>query len=354
MLWYLLYPLRGTSQPPRLSSTHPIRRAFYRHGKLTAQHWLVAMLGSVALAMALAFPPIFLAENPTAGFAAYPHHVWTSARPFEGDPVRIDVEMRQVWVHGSYMGALEKGVLRSGLRIQEVLVGGEELGGELAEVVGGEVRGGKLSWGFHSPLMYWNSSARMIEEDDDLLTTINAQSRTSSSLNVALRPASVFAGKMFDRRHLKAADALVLTFMNKVESLGIGGKWQDRMKSVKAIACENCTLFPSDGDVTRNRVYEFSFMAVSLQENLALAFAYGCMALYVLLSLRRLKAFHSRFGLVVTAITQMTFSVLASFTICGILKINLSMIPQNAYPFVVLVIGLENMFRLINAVLAYP
>ncbi|KAK0252344.1 hypothetical protein LTS09_012462 [Friedmanniomyces endolithicus] len=354
MLWYLLYPLRGTSQPPRLSSTHPIRRAFYRHGKLTAQHWLVAMLGSVALAMALAFPPIFLAENPTAGFAAYPHHVWTSARPFEGDPVRIDVEMWQVWVHGSYMGALEKGVLRSGLRIQEVFVGGEELGGEVAEVVGGEVRGGKLSWGFHSPLMYWNSSARMIEEDEDLLTTINAQSRTSSSLNVALRPASVFAGKMFDRRHLKAADALVLTFMNKVESLGIGGKWQDRMKSVKAIACENCTLFPSDGDVTRNRVYEFSFMAVSLQENLALAFAYGCMALYVLLSLRRLKAFHSRFGLVVTAITQMTFSVLASFTICGILKINLSMIPQNAYPFVVLVIGLENMFRLINAVLAYP
>ncbi|KAK0269925.1 hypothetical protein LTR35_012659 [Friedmanniomyces endolithicus] len=333
MLWYLLYPLRGTSQPPRLSSTHPIRRAFYRHGKLTAQHWLIAMLTSVALAMALAFPPIFLAEHPTAGFAAYPHHhVWTSAKPFAGDPVRIDVEMRQVWVHGSYMGALEKGVLRSGLRIQEVLVGGEEMGGGLAGLGGGE----------------------RIEEDEDLLTTINAQSRTSSSLNVALRPASVFAGKMFDRRHLKAADALVLTFMNKVESLGIGGKWQDRMKSVKAIACENCTLFPFDGDVTRNRVYEFSFMPVSLQENLALAFAYGCMALYVLLSLRRLKAFHSRFGLVVTAITQMTFSVLASFTICGILKINLSMIPQNAYPFVVLVIGLENMFRLINAVLAYP
>ncbi len=59
-------------------------------------------------------------------------------------------------------------------------------------------------------------------------------------------------------------------------------------------------------------------------------------------------------GLVVTAITQMTCSILASFTICGVLKINLSMIPQNAYPFVVLVLGIENMFRLINAVLAYP
>lgn len=71
----------------------------------------------------------------------------------------------------------------------------------------------------------------------------------------------------------------------------------------------------------------------------------------------------------------MTTSILASFTICGILRINLAQVPQNAYPFVVLVIGLENMsahplhsaglyryeqyltlcrFRLINAVLAYP
>lgn len=39
----------------------------------------------------------------------------------------------------------------------------------------------------------------------------------------------------------------------------------------------------------------------------------------------------------------MTTSVLASFTICGLLKINLAQIPQEAYPFVVLTIGLENM-----------
>lgn len=39
----------------------------------------------------------------------------------------------------------------------------------------------------------------------------------------------------------------------------------------------------------------------------------------------------------------MSISILASFTICGILKINLARIPREAYPFVVLVIGLENM-----------
>ena len=127
MIWYLLYPLRGTTQPPRLSANHPIRRALYRHGKTTTQHWLVAMLVSVAIAMGFSYPTILLSENPTAGFAAYPHHVWTTAKPFEGDPDRADVEMRQVWVYGSYMKALEKDTLKRALGIQQNLVGSEPL-----------------------------------------------------------------------------------------------------------------------------------------------------------------------------------------------------------------------------------
>jgi hypothetical protein len=51
---------------------------------------------------------------------------------------------------------------------------------------------------------------------------------------------------------------------------------------------------------------------------------------------------------------QITISIVASFTFCGFLRIDLAHIPQEAYPFVVFVIGLENMFRLVNAVLAQP
>jgi WD40 repeat protein len=51
---------------------------------------------------------------------------------------------------------------------------------------------------------------------------------------------------------------------------------------------------------------------------------------------------------------KITISIVASFTICGFLRIDLAHIPQEAYPFVVFVIGLENMFRLVNAVLAQP
>lgn len=353
MLWYLLSPFRGTSQPPRLSASHPIRRAFYRHGKTTAQHWLVAMLVSVAIAMAFSYPTVLRAENPTAGFAAYPHHVWTTAKPYDGDPDQADVEMRQVWIHGSYMKALEKNALMSGLDIQQTLVGS----GSLSTVnpsLSESLRSGTLSWGYHSPLMYWNNSRELIKNDDDILRTINGQARsTSSSLNVTLRPASVFAGKKFSHQKLVAADALVITLMNKARGAA-GGDWQRQLKSLTTGTCKDCTFFPKDGHVNWNKAYEVSFTPLSVNENIALTFAYSFVALYVLLSLRRIKAFHSRFGLVITAITQMTCSILASFTICGILKINLSMIPQNAYPFVVLVMGIENMFRLINAVLAYP
>jgi hypothetical protein len=53
-------------------------------------------------------------------------------------------------------------------------------------------------------------------------------------------------------------------------------------------------------------------------------------------------------------ITQIAISVMASFTICAVLKIDLSKIPREAYPLVVLTVGLENMFRLVNAVIATP
>ena len=82
---------------------------------------------------------------------------------------------------------------------------------------------------------------------------------------------------------------------------------------------------------------------MSMTDDIALAVAYLTMAFYVLASLRKLRAVKSQFGLIITVISQITISVLASITICGLLKINLTQIPQEAYPFVVLAIGLENM-----------
>jgi hypothetical protein len=211
----------------------------------------------------------------------------------------------------------------------------------------------QIDWGYHSPLTYWDNSLARLEADPDILQTVNENACQPSFLNFTLRPLSVFAGKSFSGSRLEAADALVISLFNRKDDPK-GHHWQRNIQNVGSQASGLPIRYQRNGNPEHSQLFEYRIQPLSFRQNSALAIAYGLIFIYVGLSLRRLKAFHSRFGLVVTAITQMTTSILASFTICGLLQINLAQIPQEAYPFVVLVIGLENIFRLINAVVAYP
>ncbi|KAL1306900.1 hypothetical protein AAFC00_005544 [Neodothiora populina] len=349
MLWYLLYPIRGTTDPPRLPTENPIRRAFYRHGLLTARHWLLAMLISVGIAVILTYPTVFLSDFPVAGSDSLPHHVWASHRPYGGSlPKTPDMEMRQVWIYGDYMKALDKTVLKTALTLQSDIL--RETPGPNGEA---SLRPFGVDWGWVSPLMYWNNSMELLENDEDVVQTINSQNRQPSFFNFSLRPLSVFAGKDFSGAKLTAADALVISFHNRIND-PMAEAWHSSLVQFANQASELSSYYHVGGDIDKSRLFEYRFQPLSFRQNFALAIAYGIIAVYVTISLRRLKAFHSRTGLVVTALTQITTSVVASFTICGLLGINLAQIPREAYPFVVLVIGLENIFRFINAVLAYP
>ncbi|KAF1816938.1 hypothetical protein P152DRAFT_4269 [Eremomyces bilateralis CBS 781.70] len=379
MIWYLLYPFRGTTEPPHLSSNHPIRKTFYRYGAGAARHWLQWILFSVAIAVLLCYPVFFLYDNPTAGFRKLPHHVWTSAKAYEGRPdVKADVEVRQVWVHGSYMRALEKELLLEALDVQEHLVGAPY--GNDMESGQGVFDGAtefdnplSLSWGIHSPLMFWNCSSAAIRSDDDILATINSQSQCQTYLNFTLRPTSVFAGKLFVKDRLAAADALVVTFFDRSGS-ATEQQWEERMKALVNESAGRLTFYPSDGNVTGSQLYEFTFQPLSFNDDFMLAVAYLLTAVYLTISLGNQKAVKSRFGLVLAIVTEIGVSIVASFTICGLLKIDLARIPREVYPFVVVILGLENMsvlnlvvnlyldyvhpnvfrFRLINAVFALP
>ncbi|OCL10514.1 hypothetical protein AOQ84DRAFT_362352 [Glonium stellatum] len=354
MIWYILYPFRGekqqvdelihvksTTEPPQLALTHPIPR-----------HWLLSILLSVAIAVLFCYPVLFLDKSPAdTGLYNLPHHVWTSATEFEGNPnTRADVEMRQIWVHGDYMKALDRRVLREALRVQNALIADGFNEDMTSQISNTRTQGSKgsdasvpfpngctppsfqtLSWGFHSPLMYWNCSSDAIESDPDILSTINRHSMRRSFLNFTLRPTSVFAGKSFAGNELLAADALVITLFDQTGS-GVGKTWELRSMELARNTSELWSLYPEDGRAVRSQLYEFRFKPMSLNDDFLLAVAYFIMAVYVLMSI----------------------SILASFTICGMLKINLARIPHEAYPFVILVIGLENMFRLINAVLSNP
>ncbi|KAF2401355.1 hypothetical protein EJ06DRAFT_508948 [Trichodelitschia bisporula] len=353
MIWFLLYPFRGTTEPPILAPNHPIRKAFYRYGTAASRHWLASILFSVAIGVLLCYPAFFLYENPTTGFSKLPNHVWTSARAYEGaGDVRADVAIRQIWVHGSYMRALDRHVLQEALGIQEMLVADDVRKTSLKTVADGQ-NTPSVSWGFHSPLMFWNCSHEVISDDTDILRTINEHAHKRSYLNLTLRPTSVFAGKSFAKDKIVAADALVITLFDREGSEHIR-QWTDRISSLAAKMETRWSLYPEDGMVAHSQLYEFQQKPLSYQDNIFLILVYVCMALYVAGSLGKLRAVKSRAGLIATGIIQIAVSILGSFSICGVLKIDLARIPDAAYPFVVLVMGLENMFRLINAVIVQP
>lgn len=208
---------------------------------------------------------------------------------------------------------------------------------------------GDDAWFFHSPLLYWSGSAQAIADDKDIVATVNAGSTKATSVNVTLRHSIVFSGKRFEDHRLVAADALVITLLHKLDS-PVGRQWERQARKLSKLN-RNWRVFPHDGNVLASQLYEFKFQPLSFQDDLLLGIAYALTVLYFMISLTKLRALKSRAGLTLTIIAQIAVSIMSSFTICAVFKIDLSRIPREAYPLVVLTIGLENMFRLINAVI---
>ncbi|OBS18699.1 hypothetical protein FPOA_10426 [Fusarium poae] len=375
MIWYFLYPLRGTTEAPVLAPAHPVRRALYRYGSYAASHVVATLLVSVVVATILIYPiPYLFTSDYVNGASNLPHHAWTVAQPLPyGTTILPDVMMRSIWVHGSYMQALKQDLLVSALELQNELLGstenfspirarnvarslpepGTDLSTSQRDAFHAINGLNNQSWFFHSPLQYWDCMEENILADPAILTTVNDKKTQSTSVNVTLRHSIVFSGKRFEERRLVAADALVITLIYLRDS-PVGKQWERKAALLPDKVANKWDIYPPNGRSTVSQLYEFQFRPISSQDTVILAVAYGLTAIYFLMSLSKLRAFKSKFGLIITVISQIAFSVMSSFTVCAIFRLDLSRIPRAAYPLVVLSMSLENIFRLINAVIIAP
>ncbi|PSR81201.1 sterol-sensing domain of SREBP cleavage-activation-domain-containing protein [Coniella lustricola] len=376
MIWYLLYPFRGTTEAPILSPSHPLRSILTRYGRYAARHVLTTLLISVAVAGTLIYPfPFLYTTDFTNAASNLPLHVWTDAQPLDYKHfVEPDVIMRSVWIHGSYMKALDRDVILGALDVQDALLGpttnfnprrlsktndpfSNHLSKDLSRderdeyhVVNGLTN---QSWFFHSPLQYWSCDADKIAADENFLDTVNEKKTQSTSVNVTLRHSIVFSGKTFEDRKLVAADALVITLLHLRDS-PVGRQWEKKTADYASHMATQWDVFPSNGVSTGSQLYEFQFRPISMQDKVLLSLAYLLTAGYFLLSLSKVRAVKSKLGLMVTVVAQIAMAILSSLTICAFLQIDLSRIPRAAYPLVLMAMSLENIFRLINAVILTP
>lgn len=366
---------RRTTEAPVLAPTHPVRRALHRYGSYAASHVVTTLLVSVVVATMLIYPiPYLFTSDYVNGASNLPHHAWTVAQPLPyGATIHPDVMMRSIWVHGSYMQALKQDLLVSALELQNELLGSTENfspvrarnvarslpepGADLSTTQRDAFHAinglNNQSWFFHSPLQYWDCIEENILLDPNILATVNDKKTQSTSVNVTLRHSIVFSGKRFEERRLVAADALVITLIYLRDS-PVGEQWERKASLLPDKVSSKWDIYPADGRSTASQLYEFQFRPISRQDTAILAIAYGLTAIYFLMSLSKLRAFKSKFGLILTVISQIGFSVMSSFTVCAIFRLDLSRIPRAAYPLVVLSMSIENIFRLINAVIVTP
>lgn len=363
-----------TTDAPVLPPTHPLRNILTRYGRCAARHVLTTLLISVLVAGILIYPfPFLYTTDFTNAASNLPLHVWTDAHPLgERVVVEPDVIMRSIWVHGSYMKALDRDVLLGALKLQDKILGpttdfnprrtsnsvprlddSANLSRDERDffhVINGLTN---QSWFFHSPLQYWSCDAARIEQDMDHLSTVNEKKTQPTSVNVTLRHSIVFSGKKFEDRQLIAADALVITLLHLRDS-PVGRQWERKTKEYATHMADQWDVFPSDGMTTGSQLYEFQFRPISVQDTILLSLAYILTASYFVLSLSKIRAVKSKLGLIVTVIAQIAMSIISSLTICAVLRIDLSRIPRAAYPLVLMAMSLENIFRLINAVILTP
>ncbi|KAH8127983.1 sterol-sensing domain of SREBP cleavage-activation-domain-containing protein [Trichoderma asperelloides] len=374
MIWYLLYPLRGTTEAPVLAPSHPFRRAVARYGRNASRNAIRTLLASAGVASLLIYPVPFLYTTDFVIAASnLPHHAWTAAQPLRYDAaITPDIIMRSIWIHSSYMQALSPDVLLSALELQDELLGttqdfspGRYSGlpppndpnaplspaqRDALHVVNGLT---DQSWAFQSPLLYWNCSRERILADEDIVATVNDRKNQSTPANITLRHSIVFSGKRFEDRRLVAADALVITLLYRNAS-PVGRQWEDVAPSLPSKVEDKWDIYPANGQVSGSQLYEFKFRPITAQDSIIFAVAYAVALLYFLINLTKLRAIKSKFGLIITVIAQILLSIVSSLTICAFLNLDLSRIPRAAYPLIVLIMSLEHILRLMNALIRTP
>ncbi|KAK4072639.1 hypothetical protein Trihar35433_4703 [Trichoderma harzianum] len=374
MIWYLLYPLRGTTEAPVLSASHPLRRVLTRYGRYASRYAISTLLITAAIASFLIYPlPFIYTSHVINGASPLPRHVWTAAQPLPYDNTASpDIVMRSIWVHSSYMQALSPDILLSALDLQDALLGDTRDFGpsrsfglpppndsespltpaqrDALHIVNGLTN---QSWILQSPLLYWNCSRDRILADEDILATVNDKKNHTTPANITLRHSIVFSGKRFEDRRLLAADALVITLLYRTDS-PVGRQWEAVARSLPVKMGDKWDIYPPSGNVSASQLYEFQFRPMSVQDSIILALAYTLSLVYFLQQVSKVRAVKSKLGLIATVVMQIIMSIAASFTICGVFKIDLSGIPRAAYPLVILSMSLEHILRLMDAVVRTP
>ncbi|KAH7910611.1 sterol-sensing domain of SREBP cleavage-activation-domain-containing protein [Hygrophoropsis aurantiaca] len=206
-----------------------------------------------------------------------------------------------------------------------------------------------------SPLAFWNHNEEKLRSDSNISNTLLYNNRVSVA-EIPVTPQMVLAGRgLSDRNPVKVESAmfLALTFLYPESdcSSNLGhNTW------VQVVA--NSTYGVGSMDAASE--IEPTLMALEYDHSLSgttgisisifLYLAYIIFIAYVSWSMNCMDAVHSRIGLTFTALFEIAASTITSLSVCALIGFKVTMVPWSLLPIVIIFVGAENMFNLVDAV----
>ncbi|THV07993.1 hypothetical protein K435DRAFT_741534 [Dendrothele bispora CBS 962.96] len=203
-----------------------------------------------------------------------------------------------------------------------------------------------------SPLAFWNYDGHALLSDPDILGTL--ASENVSVAGIPVTPQMVLAGResvagdTFD-----SAEFLALTyFFTEYDCTDTAGHelWLDTLSAAPMSKADikspsqDPTLIALEYDPTSRGKKGWSAISAFLY------LSYASFFVYVFWSMRQINSVHSRVGVAFTAAVEIVVSTITSLSVCALVGFKVTMVPWELLPIVIVFVGAENMFNLVDAV----
>ncbi|KAJ3219744.1 hypothetical protein HDU67_009556 [Dinochytrium kinnereticum] len=380
-----------------LIASEALRRLFYNHGIFCASHPLTLLTLCALLIFTLSWPAFNLAYQTLTKDAFEPTQFWESPStraPFQeevfketfGEQPFLRLEQFVINASASIVsyegtGVVDKSLLLYVLELQDRIASVSVPGlkeGEFIRV--NDICYKPFSDGrclIHSPLEFWHSSKERLASDSSIVKTLsNRQALSSFDTPIPLH--SIFGGISGSSTGssrdfvIKSATSIVVTYFLEDGSSGsetsrfTSEVWDSIWK--KAITDSIMTDQSNSGPIP-GRVREVAWRANGEPRHLFYVFgdkeggdgpvsaeymilfvSYGLVFLYISLVLGRFELVKSKFGLGLGAVVMVICSLLTSVGLSSMMGVTTSLAPMEVFPFLIIAVGVENIFVLTNGV----
>ncbi|KAJ8093044.1 hypothetical protein PM082_020525 [Marasmius tenuissimus] len=208
-----------------------------------------------------------------------------------------------------------------------------------------------------SPLAFWDHDKSRILSDSSILDTLSL-TRNITIDGIPVTPQMVLAGRGSLEPHVGGntfdyATFLALTYFLRESDCFSNSDHEAWVKAVESAAGPEVKLTPHSEEPTLIALeYDATWSGKKGWSAISALpyFAYTSFLVYVFWSMRQLTSVHSRTGLAFTALVEIFVSTITSLSVCALVGFKVTLVPWELLPIVIVFVGAENMFNLVDAV----